>query len=81
MLWKSATPTPAGKASSRQCEHQTIPIFQHSPLAKVEAVVYSHNPMATYRVLVSDPISEKGVDALRNAPGISVDVNTGLKPK
>ena len=36
--------------------------------------------MATYRVLVSDPISDKGVDALRNAPGISVDVNTGLKP-
>jgi hypothetical protein len=36
--------------------------------------------MANYRVLVSDPISEKGVDALRNAPGISVDVNTGLKP-
>lgn len=34
--------------------------------------------MANYRVLVSDPISEKGVDALRQAPGISVDVNTGL---
>jgi D-3-phosphoglycerate dehydrogenase len=37
--------------------------------------------MATYRVLVSDPISEKGVDALRNGPGIAVDVNTGLKPE
>ena len=36
--------------------------------------------MAIYRVLVSDPISEKGVDALRSAPEISVDVNTGLKP-
>ncbi|MEO5913359.1 MAG: phosphoglycerate dehydrogenase [Luteolibacter sp.] len=36
--------------------------------------------MATYRVLVSDPISEKGVDALRSSPEISVDVNTGLKP-
>ncbi|BCU78209.1 phosphoglycerate dehydrogenase [Luteolibacter sp. LG18] len=36
--------------------------------------------MATYRVLVSDPISEKGVDALRSAPEIQVDVNTGLKP-
>lgn len=36
--------------------------------------------MANYRVLVSDPISEKGVEALRSAPGISVDVNTGLKP-
>ncbi|MEI6178415.1 MAG: phosphoglycerate dehydrogenase [Verrucomicrobiota bacterium] len=30
---------------------------------------------------MSDPISEKGVDALRNAAGISVDVNTGLKPE
>ncbi len=37
--------------------------------------------MANYRVLVSDPISEKGVDALRNAEGITVDVNTGLKPE
>ncbi len=37
--------------------------------------------MANYRVLVSDPISEKGVDALRNAPGIDVDVNTGLEPE
>ncbi len=36
--------------------------------------------MATYRVLVSDPISEKGVEALRSTPEISVDVNTGLKP-
>ncbi len=36
--------------------------------------------MATYRVLVSDPISEKGIEALASAPEISVDVNTGLKP-
>jgi D-3-phosphoglycerate dehydrogenase len=36
--------------------------------------------MASYRVLVSDPISEKGVEALRSAPEVSVDVNTGLKP-
>jgi D-3-phosphoglycerate dehydrogenase len=36
--------------------------------------------MANYRVLVSDPISEKGVEALRSAPGIAVDVNTGLAP-
>ena len=42
---------------------------------------YLPPPMATYRVLVSDPISEKGVEALRTAPGISVDVNTGLKPE
>ncbi len=37
--------------------------------------------MASYRVLVSDPISEKGVEALRSAPEISVDVNTGLAPE
>jgi D-3-phosphoglycerate dehydrogenase len=37
--------------------------------------------MATYRVLVSDPISEKGVAALRSSPDIEVDVNTGLKPE
>jgi D-3-phosphoglycerate dehydrogenase len=37
--------------------------------------------MTNYRVLVSDPISEKGVDALRSVEGISVDVNTGLKPE
>ncbi len=36
---------------------------------------------SSYRVLVSDPISEKGVDALRAAPEISVDVKTGLKPE
>ena len=36
--------------------------------------------MTTYRVLVSDPISEKGVAALRATPEISVDVITGLKP-
>jgi D-3-phosphoglycerate dehydrogenase / 2-oxoglutarate reductase len=36
--------------------------------------------MANYRVLVSDPISEKGVEALRSSPEISVDVNTGLAP-
>ncbi len=37
--------------------------------------------MSTYRVLVSDPISEKGVEALRSAEGITVDVNTGLAPE
>ena len=36
--------------------------------------------MSTYRVLVSDPVSEKGVQALKEAPGIEVDVNTGLAP-
>ncbi|MFD2256943.1 phosphoglycerate dehydrogenase [Luteolibacter algae] len=37
--------------------------------------------MTNYRVLVSDPISEKGVEALRSAEGITVDVNTGLSPE
>ena len=37
--------------------------------------------MSHYRVLVADPISEKGVDALRTSPAITVDVNTGLKPE
>lgn len=37
--------------------------------------------MSNYRVLVSDPISEKGVTALRSAEGITVDVNTGLVPE
>ncbi len=41
---------------------------------------YLPAPMTSYRVLVSDPISEKGVDALRSSPEITVDVNTGLKP-
>jgi len=36
--------------------------------------------MSNYRVLVADPISEKGVEALRSAEGITVDVNTGLSP-
>ncbi|WP_411827249.1 phosphoglycerate dehydrogenase [Luteolibacter sp. AS25] len=36
--------------------------------------------MSNYRVLVSDPISEKGVEALRSAEGITVDVKTGLSP-
>ncbi len=36
--------------------------------------------MSNYRVLVSDPISEKGVEALRSAEGISVDVKTGMSP-
>ena len=34
--------------------------------------------MANYRVLVSDPISEKGVEALAAAAGITVDVKTGI---
>ena len=34
--------------------------------------------MASYRVLVADPISPKGVEALASAPGITVDVKTGI---
>ena len=37
--------------------------------------------MSNYRVLVSDPISEKGENALRSAEGVTVDVNTGLPPE
>ena len=37
--------------------------------------------MSNYRVLVSDPVSEKGVQALKEADGIEVDVNTGLAPE
>jgi D-3-phosphoglycerate dehydrogenase / 2-oxoglutarate reductase len=55
-------------------------IFRPQILASAGPVGYLTAPMATFRVLVSDPISEKGVDALRSAPEISVDVNTGLKP-
>lgn len=37
--------------------------------------------MAEFRVLVSDPISDRGVDALQQAEGITVDVKTGLAPE
>ncbi|SHK00871.1 D-3-phosphoglycerate dehydrogenase [Rubritalea squalenifaciens DSM 18772] len=37
--------------------------------------------MATKRILVSDPISEKGVEAMASNPDLQVDVNTGLSPE
>ncbi|RYD17434.1 MAG: phosphoglycerate dehydrogenase, partial [Verrucomicrobiaceae bacterium] len=37
--------------------------------------------MATYRVLVSEPISEKGVEALRSHPDLSVDFLIGKEGK
>ncbi|MBK1791420.1 phosphoglycerate dehydrogenase [Persicirhabdus sediminis] len=37
--------------------------------------------MATKRILVSDPISEKGVALLADHPELEVDVNTGLAPE
>lgn len=37
--------------------------------------------MATKRILVSDPISDKGVELLSNHPDLDVDVNTGLSPE
>ena len=37
--------------------------------------------MATKRILVSDPISDKGVELLSNHPDLEVDVNTGLSPE
>lgn len=51
------------------------------PLSGPAAARMSPRDMPTYRVLVSDPISEKGVEALAAAPDISVDVKTGLKPE
>jgi len=56
-------------------------IFRSTALASGGSLVYPRGPMSDFRVLVSDPISDKGVDALRTAPGVSVDVNTGLKPE
>lgn len=37
--------------------------------------------MASKRILVSDPISEIGVEALTQHPDLQVDVNTGLSPE
>lgn len=37
--------------------------------------------MAKKRILVSDPISDKGVELLSNHPDLEVDVNTGLSPE
>ena len=54
--------------------------FFFQTLACTVVVVYAIG-MSNLRVLVSDPISEKGVDALAKAEGISVDVNTGLSPE
>lgn len=33
------------------------------------------------KVLVSDKLSEAGVEILKRAPGLSVDVKTGLAPE
>ncbi|MGB0991390.1 MAG: phosphoglycerate dehydrogenase [Akkermansiaceae bacterium] len=37
--------------------------------------------MSTQRILVSDPISDRGVELLSSHPDIEVDVNTGLSPE
>lgn len=37
--------------------------------------------MAKQRILVSDPISDKGVELLSKHPDLEVDVNTGLSPE
>ncbi len=34
-----------------------------------------------FRVLVSDPLAETGIEILRKAPGVEVDVKTGLAPQ
>ena len=58
-------PTPPVKAGSEETFLTNLAICG--------LVVYVRLPMASYRVLVSDPISEKGVDALRSSPEITVD--------
>jgi D-3-phosphoglycerate dehydrogenase len=47
-------------------------------LASRRTQLYERRAMAKFRVLVSDPISQKGVDALANCPDIEVDVKTGI---
>ena len=47
---------------------------------KLTLHTYMH-AMAKQRILVSDPISDKGVDLLSNHPDLEVDVNTGLSPE
>jgi D-3-phosphoglycerate dehydrogenase len=37
--------------------------------------------MSKFRVLVSDPISEQGLAALRQAPEVELDIKTDLKPE
>src|SRR5579884_1596907 len=36
--------------------------------------------METFRVLLSDNLSPKGIEVLRSNPGLEVDVKTGLSP-
>jgi D-3-phosphoglycerate dehydrogenase len=36
--------------------------------------------METFRVLLSDKLSDKGIEVLRNRPGLEVDIKTGLAP-
>jgi hypothetical protein len=67
--------------TQRRFHSKQTNFFRRKPLASLQAVGYVLSPMASYRVLVSDPISEKGVEALRSSPEISVDVNTGLPPE
>lgn len=42
---------------------------------------YTARVMPSQRILVSDPISEKGVELLSSHPDLEVDVNTGLSPE
>lgn len=41
----------------------------------------SSSPNPSFRVLVADAISEKGVDLLRSTPGFEVTVKTGMTPE
>lgn len=58
-----------------------FPVIQASVRAPDIPAPLIFQTMSNHKVLVADPISDKGVAALRSAPGIAVDVRTGLKPE
>lgn len=55
--------------------------MSHDGFDKSSKFVYSTAIMTTKRILVSDPISEKGVEAINAHPNLEADFNTGLSPE
>ncbi|MDH3591127.1 MAG: phosphoglycerate dehydrogenase [Planctomycetota bacterium] len=45
------------------------------------AIAETPTDVRTFRILVSDPISDRGVERLRSADGVDVDVRPGLAPE
>lgn len=43
--------------------------------------IYGRGSTVMFKVLVSDPLAESGIDKLRRSPGIEVDVKLGLSPE